>query len=187
VGNINLPIILSNPHFLFADASNLNNYEGITPPTLDDHNTVVLLEPVTGIEFKANKRLQFNINLVNDSKIRYTLLIILIIHYLIYLLLFSIAKNITPLFFPLFWIDENFEADKSTADTFYKQLKLPVLIINIVKYTIVAIAGILLFAGFIVTIIHIRKKNIDRKNARENEDTTTNWISSETTPLIGNH
>lgn len=76
MGNIHLPIILSNPHFLFADASTLSNYEGITPPTLEDHNTVVLLEPVTGIEFKANKRLQFNINLVNDSKIRYSLLFI---------------------------------------------------------------------------------------------------------------
>ena len=71
MGKIGLPIILSNPHYLFADEKCLNDVEGISPPKLELHNTIVYVEPLTGIEMKANQRLQFNINCFNDSNIKY--------------------------------------------------------------------------------------------------------------------
>ncbi len=70
MSGIGLPIILSNPHFLFGDEKFLTDVDGISPPSLDLHNTLVYLEPLTGLELKANQRLQFNANCINDSNIK---------------------------------------------------------------------------------------------------------------------
>jgi hypothetical protein len=69
LSGIGLPLILSNPHFLFGYDELLTDVEGISPPELDLHNTLVYIEPLSGIEMKTNQRLQFNINCINDPKI----------------------------------------------------------------------------------------------------------------------
>jgi hypothetical protein len=69
VGPIGVPLLLSNPHFLFADPKYPSAFDGISEANDDLHNTKVWLDPITGIELKANQRLQFNANLVSDSRI----------------------------------------------------------------------------------------------------------------------
>lgn len=63
-----VPIIMSSPHFLFADPKFLKDVDGLVP---DErlHNTYLSVDPITGVLMKANKRLQFNMQLFRDSRV----------------------------------------------------------------------------------------------------------------------
>jgi len=166
LGGIALPIVMSNPHFLFGDESVINNVEGLSPPDINIHNTVVYGDPLTGIELAAHQRLQLNLNVINDSKI-------------------DTAKNIRQMFYPLMWLDECFEADNATLDNYYHHVKVPIMAINAVKYTLACVSGALLIVPMVVLIVQaIKKKRLRNNQANSTDDTATNWISNETTPLI---
>ncbi len=49
MGSIGVPLLMSNPHFLYADPKYSNAYEGISPANDDDHNTKVWQDPTTGL------------------------------------------------------------------------------------------------------------------------------------------
>ena len=88
------------------------------------------------------------------------------------------------------WLDECFEADNKTIDKFYDQLKLPVLIINITKYTILVIGSLLLVTTTIIIILKFKSRNsfnsARHRERHEQQDASQNWISNETTPLLLN-
>jgi lysosome membrane protein 2 len=63
-----IPIIMSSPHFLYADERFLKDVDGLNPDALL-HNTFLSVEPTTGLLMKANKRLQFNIQLFEDNRV----------------------------------------------------------------------------------------------------------------------
>ena len=63
-----VPIIQSCPHFLFGADKFVNDVVGITP-NLTQHQTLIFIEPLTGVPMKANKRIQFNTQLFRDSRI----------------------------------------------------------------------------------------------------------------------
>ena len=85
--NIPLPIIASNPHFLHADPSVQAAVEGLSPDEVL-HRSFLDVEPITGgkcdslssddetkvcssaVVMNGSRRMQFNINVVNDSKIK---------------------------------------------------------------------------------------------------------------------
>lgn len=48
--------------------------------------------------------------------------------------------------YPLFWVDENMEVDKETADEYYSQIGLPLKLVSIGKWVIFSL-GVILF-GF---------------------------------------
>ena len=61
---------MTSPHFLFCDPKFEKEVEGITPDE-SKHSTVVYVEQNTGVLMKANKRIQFNSQLIRDAKISY--------------------------------------------------------------------------------------------------------------------
>ena len=61
-----IPVILSSPHFLYADSKFLDEVDGLRP-LASLHNTFISLEPTTGVLMKANKRSQLNVQLFRDS------------------------------------------------------------------------------------------------------------------------
>ncbi|CAF1398059.1 unnamed protein product, partial [Rotaria sp. Silwood1] len=63
-------IIASNPHFLDADSIVLSAVEGMHP---DDaiHRSFADSEQTTGIIMNGFRRLQYNINVINDSSMRF--------------------------------------------------------------------------------------------------------------------
>jgi lysosome membrane protein 2 len=63
-----VPIIMSSPHFLYADERFLKDVDGLSPDPLL-HNTFLSVEPTTSLLMKANKRLQFNLPLFEDKRI----------------------------------------------------------------------------------------------------------------------
>jgi hypothetical protein len=66
---VHAPIILSSPHFLFADERLLKQVDGLKPNALL-HNTFLSVEPTTGLLMKANKRAQLNVQLVKDKRVQ---------------------------------------------------------------------------------------------------------------------
>lgn len=46
--------------------------------------------------------------------------------------------------YPLFWVDENMEVDKDTADQYYSQIGLPIKLVAIGKWVIFC-SGVILF------------------------------------------
>jgi hypothetical protein len=89
--SIPLPMIASNPHFLSADMSVQSAVDGLTPDE-SQHRTYLDIEPITGSKYfpcvhsstriftlfvfvcflavmNGSRRMQININIVNDSTI----------------------------------------------------------------------------------------------------------------------
>ncbi|CAF3263273.1 unnamed protein product, partial [Rotaria sp. Silwood2] len=84
--SIPLPIIASNPHFLATDRSVQDAVDGLIPDEIL-HRSYMDIEPTTGIVMNGSRRMQFNINVVNDSKI-------------------GALSYIHPLVYPMFWVNE---------------------------------------------------------------------------------
>jgi hypothetical protein len=52
------------------------------------------------------------------------------------------------------WVDENFEIDKINADKFFSEVKLPLMVLEIGKYVILAIGVALILA----LVFYVNKK-----------------------------
>ena len=65
-----VPLVMSCPHFLFSPQDLVDDVVGLKP-NLTQHQTRIYIEPLTGIPLKANKRLQFNTQLLKDPRIRF--------------------------------------------------------------------------------------------------------------------
>jgi lysosome membrane protein 2 len=55
-----LAIFMSKPHFLDADANLIDNVVGMTPAIREAHDTMIDVEPLSGVTMRAAKRLQVN-------------------------------------------------------------------------------------------------------------------------------
>jgi hypothetical protein len=63
-----IPIIQSSPHFLYCDDRYLKEVIGLKPE-MAKHRTQLYVEPTSGVLMKANKRIQFNVQLYKDPRI----------------------------------------------------------------------------------------------------------------------
>ena len=61
---------------------------------------------------------------------------------------------------------------------------MPIMAINVVKYSLAGISGALLVVPMVVVITRAIKKKRLNEQANATDDNATNWISNETTPLI---
>ncbi|CAF3376522.1 unnamed protein product [Rotaria sp. Silwood1] len=135
--HIPLPIIGSNPHFLAADSSVQNGVSGLTPDDIK-HRSFMDIEPLTGIVMSGSRRLQINLNVINDSAIQ------------------AICR-LNPVIYPMIWVDEHAEIDKPNADKFYRKVTRPITALHVMKYIILGI-GIVLFLYAIALIAYRRHK-----------------------------
>jgi len=87
VGGFTVPGIFSLPHFLFADPSIQNQFDGLNPNE-EEHKTVVDIEPWTGTPLRALKRAQVNIFVEKSDYLHQT-------------------GNISTMIFPIFWGNES--------------------------------------------------------------------------------
>jgi len=67
-GNVDIPIYLSMPHFLFGDKQLTDDCIGLNS-NFSQHRTIVYFEPLTGVSIKAHKRVQLNTKLIKDENI----------------------------------------------------------------------------------------------------------------------
>ncbi|XP_060583637.1 lysosome membrane protein 2-like [Ruditapes philippinarum] len=124
-----LPVAISLPHFLFGDPRYINAVYGVSPNE-EEHNTVIDLEPYTGLVLNAAKRLQINVYLEPLANISETL-------------------NIKPVFLPVFWLNESATIDDKSSKKFYRLLFTPLLIIHVTEIVLISLGGFV----FLCTII----------------------------------
>ncbi|CAF3534142.1 unnamed protein product [Adineta steineri] len=155
---IPLPIIASNPHFLAADRSVQDAIIGLMPDEML-HRSYIDIEPMTGIVMNGSRRMQFNLNVINDSKI-------------------SGVSHVKSLVYPMIWVNEHAEIDKPNADIFHKKVFAPLTVLSVFKYTFLAFGIVLLITVIALVTIYQYKKNLTVVVV-ESEPTV-----DETTPLI---
>jgi lysosome membrane protein 2 len=95
---MNAPVFASKPHFLDADPLFLANLTGLSPNrTL--HDSYLDIEPNTGGALRAAKRIQININIVNNPYL-------------------SVVKNIHSVMFPVLYAAEEGNITEDLANEF---------------------------------------------------------------------
>ena len=91
------------------------------------------------------------------------------------------TNKINEIYFPLFWIDENFEIDQKQADTFYEKVSLKLILYDIFQYILLTIGSIIFLTCLIITS-KIIMQNASQSSSEEN--VINNQEISENTPLI---
>lgn len=91
-----IPSFVSKPHFLDADESLEKNVIGMDPKE-KDHDTIVCVEPITGITMKGKQRIQVNFK-VTPTDLWYT--------------------DIRETYMPILWYSEESEIPKDLAEEF---------------------------------------------------------------------
>ncbi|CAF1007395.1 unnamed protein product [Adineta steineri] len=138
--SIPLPIIGSNPHFLEADSTVQKSVEGLIPDGIK-HRSFIDIEPLTGNVMNGSRRIQININVINDSSI-------------------TAISHVHPVIYPMIWLDEHAEIDDPSAKLFHKKVTTPITALNAIKYVLLSI-GIALILVVIALIMYQRhKKNM---------------------------
>ncbi|XP_052815897.1 lysosome membrane protein 2-like [Mya arenaria] len=158
-----LPVAVSLPHFLFTDKRYLEAVTGLSPNE-EEHNTILDLEPYTGLVLRAEKRVQINVYLTPIANVTETL-------------------DIKPVFLPIFWLNESAVIDDKSAAKLKRLLFTPLLIIEVGEITLICV-GVLILLG---TVIYgIRKNMWDRESQTYSSgetDESTN-VEYDTQPIL---
>ncbi|KAL4234338.1 Scavenger receptor class B [Mactra antiquata] len=154
----NLPIAFSMPHFLYGDPKYINAVNGIHPIE-DQHKTTIDLEPYTGLVLQAAKRLQVNMYLQPIHDVEET-------------------AGITPVFYPVFWLNESASIDDKNADKLFSMLLTPLKIIHIGEIVLISVGALLILIAVIYIIYTMRSQQNftahfrDRETGREGPEET---------------
>ncbi|CAL8110768.1 unnamed protein product [Orchesella dallaii] len=135
------PIWMSTPYFLDGDAGYLAD-SGLPDPDREKHQTLLDIEPNTGVLLNAHKRIQVNVYINNTIPG------------------VNAYRNLKEEFlFPLLWADESAAMDPENADDLKGQLMTPLKIVNIAKWTILGV-GIAIVIGGVVFYAIRRKRSL---------------------------
>ncbi|TNN71357.1 Lysosome membrane protein 2 [Liparis tanakae] len=105
------PIIMSSPHFYQADERYVQDVFGMRPQK-EEHQTMIDINPLTGIIVRAAKRLQINVNV---EKIP----------------VFEQTGNVRTVIFPVVYLNESVVIDDSSARKLQKILAQRDVVVNI--------------------------------------------------------
>ncbi|XP_056632011.1 sensory neuron membrane protein 2-like [Diorhabda sublineata] len=136
-----VPILLSFPHFLYANASYKNGVEGVTEADPEIHGIYLLIEPNTGTPLVGRKRVQFNLVIRPAEHLK------------------EITKNIYSTILPLVWVEEGADLTDDLIDMIEDQYFKKVKLTKGVKYGLIAVsAAAVLSVGAILLRKLLRKK-----------------------------
>ncbi|XP_016325649.1 lysosome membrane protein 2-like [Sinocyclocheilus anshuiensis] len=122
------PIIMSSPHFYQADNKFVQDVLGMNP-NKEEHETVIDVNPLTGLLLRGAKRVQVNV-------------------YLHQIPAFSQTEKIQTLVFPVMYLNESIVIDEESAKKLYAVVTKANVIVNI-PFIVISV-GILLGVIFIV-------------------------------------
>lgn len=122
------PVIMSLPHFLYADKVVQDAVYGLHP-NVEEHQTVLDIEPNTGVVMNAQKKLQVNSYIRNVSHIKQT------------------SKIKDHLVYPVLWLNESAEIDDKSARDFKSAVQTPIHITQAVQYGILILGVLMILAG----------------------------------------
>ncbi|XP_048006328.1 sensory neuron membrane protein 2 isoform X1 [Leguminivora glycinivorella] len=138
-------LVLSNPHFLFADPIYRNGVIGMTPNE-DIHRIWMDLEPNTGVVIRGAARVQFNMFLRPIPQI-------------------SATNNLPNVLLPLFWLEQGMELPDEFLEEMNDKLLAPLRLVDILVPVLVATSCVLLVVGGVVAT----RAGLKRKASKNNK------------------
>merc|ERR1712110_498062 len=142
---IPLPIAMSSPHFYRGDKRLAKAFEGLSPPDPDKHDTILNLDPITGLTVGAHKRIQINMPLKKLNCCGE-------VHRE-----FANLRQSFPAF-PLLWVDERAEIDKVNADKWQSQVGKAFRLVDGLTYSFgLALGGVCVVLSWILVFFCVKK------------------------------
>ncbi|CAG4942437.1 unnamed protein product [Colias eurytheme] len=125
-------LVLSYPHFLFADFTYRNGVLGMHP-NLEEHRIYADLDPYTGTVIRGYKRAQFNIFMRPVTSI-------------------SATNNLRVTLTPAFWVEEGMSLPDEYADIIKNRLLSSLNLLSIFIPLIIALCAVLTVVGFVIIV-----------------------------------
>ncbi|XP_022900167.1 sensory neuron membrane protein 2-like isoform X2 [Onthophagus taurus] len=136
------PVIASFPHFLFADEEYQKTVTGLKP-SQENHQTVIKIEPISGIPMQGNVRLQFNMILRPIPGIEAT-------------------QKLTPSVCPIAWLEESVTIPEDLSGYFIGILNAAFIITDVLLYGLLIIGvGLFFFCGGLYLYRQRISKNLE--------------------------
>ncbi|TRY76195.1 hypothetical protein TCAL_02655, partial [Tigriopus californicus] len=118
------PVWMSSPHFINSPSHFREDFDGIAEPNPELHDTILDIEPNTGIVINLHKRVQINIPMLQDDEI-------------------DDLKYVQPeTLVPIFWLDEGAEIDQENIDKIKSLVVTPVTATVGVQWTLVGLGAL---------------------------------------------
>ncbi|KAM4678543.1 platelet glycoprotein 4 [Discoglossus pictus] len=126
------PIFLTLPHYLYASDFLLESVEGLKP-NIEEHQTYLDVEPLTGFTMHFAKRLQVNVMFRQTDKI-------------------DVLSNLRSDFlFPVLWLNETATISDESANTFKSAVTSRTTALGIVQIVFICV-GIVVFLACSITL-----------------------------------
>lgn len=127
------PFFVSKPAFLDADESLWKAVHGLPPPSAEQHDTIMVVEPASGLVTRLSERVQVNIFLDPMASVDGTAP--------------PLFPDIVPVYLPLFWTDTEGTLTPAAADELYAGVVAPRVALSDAVTAIITIASVLGFAS----------------------------------------
>uniref|UniRef100_A0A5S6QSW8 CD36 family protein n=1 Tax=Trichuris muris TaxID=70415 RepID=A0A5S6QSW8_TRIMR len=134
------PIVLSSPHFLYASDVVQNSVFGLRP-NVEEHTTRIDIEPVSSVGLEFQRKLQINVGMVQDGD-------------------FSTLKRMRSVIMPVLWLNESAYLNAEARRDIWQRLFLPRLVAKIVGSALITtgVISILLAIGLFFFYRRIQEK-----------------------------
>ncbi|XP_068633242.1 sensory neuron membrane protein 2 [Battus philenor] len=129
---VGAPLVLSYPHFLYADPTYANGVIGLSPDK-EKHRIILELEPNTGTVLNGAKRAQFNVFLRPITSV-------------------SATSNLNVTLTPILWIQESVLLPEVFMDQLRDRLLMPLNLVSILFPIIIALCCVVFIVGLAIII-----------------------------------
>lgn len=133
---LGLPMILSTPHFYQGDEVELAKLVGLNPSKAD-HETIIDVEPRTGVAMFAAKKMQLNVPLKPYGSL-------------------PSFKNVPEVIFPILWVNESASVNEDDAREVRNAVFVPFVVVDAICGCLIAAGAVLLLVGGF-KFLHIKR------------------------------
>ncbi|XP_013179145.1 PREDICTED: sensory neuron membrane protein 2-like [Papilio xuthus] len=126
------PMVLTYPHFLYADPIYANGVKGINA-SIEDHRILLDLEPNTGTVLRGAKRAQFNIFLRPITSITAT-------------------ENFNNTLTPIVWLEESVLLPEEFVDQLKNRMLMPLNLVSILLPIVIALCCVVVVVGVVIFV-----------------------------------
>ncbi|KAM3926317.1 platelet glycoprotein 4 [Leptodactylus fuscus] len=141
------PIFLTLPHFLHASEFLMESLDGLSP-NVEEHQTFVDVEPITGFTMHFAKRLQVNVYFSPTDKID------------------ILSKLQSEFLFPVVWLNETALISDDSANLFKSSVTTPMNAIGIIQILFLCL-GIVIFLACSIALCVRHSKGKKEKEGRK--------------------
>ncbi|EFA02895.2 Sensory neuron membrane protein 1-like Protein [Tribolium castaneum] len=136
-------VVLSQPHFLNAEKSLLDEAQGLAPNE-NRHGTFIIMEPKTGLALVVKTRFQMNVYLQDFEDV-------------------DLLANVSAGFFPLLWLENGAEVPHDIVDEIRENFN-KLMVFDAVKYFLIVLGAILLAVSIMLAMSQDKKWCFTNKN-----------------------